>query len=92
MYLLERAARAGIQHALLYRVQAGFLCASEVSADRSDAPPRALPQCIELVGEHAILQTFLAAEEAYLKDAAIITFSVMGTKAGAPEASSEVAV
>jgi H+/Cl- antiporter ClcA/PII-like signaling protein len=65
-YLLRQAKEAGIEQALLHRVTGGFLKNQQLVMDNSDTPPLRLPQCLELVGEEDVLQSFLKQNEQHL--------------------------
>ena len=66
-YLLREAKKAGIEQALLHRVIGGYLKGHDLAMDTGEIPPSRLPQCLELVGEEAILKSFLDLNHGHLK-------------------------
>jgi H+/Cl- antiporter ClcA/PII-like signaling protein len=71
-YLLEQAKEVGIEQALLHRVIGGYLKNQQLVMDNSEVPAPKLPQCLELVGEEDLLQTFLKRNEDHLKQVRIM--------------------
>ena len=66
-YLLREAKEAGVEQALLQRVIGGYLKDHDLAMDTGEIPPSRLPQCLELVGEEAVLQHFLERNHGHLK-------------------------
>lgn len=58
-YLLREAKKSGIEQALLHRVIGGYLKGHALAMDTGEIPSPRLPQCLELVGTEASLQSFL---------------------------------
>jgi len=71
-FLLRQAREHGIEQALLHRVIGGFLKNQELVMDTGEIPPARLPQCLELVGEEADLQSFLKDNLDHLKNVRIV--------------------
>jgi len=66
-YLLRQAKEMGIEQALLHRVIGGYLKNQTLVMDTGEISPARLPQCLELVGDEALLQTFLKQNSEQLK-------------------------
>jgi PII-like signaling protein len=66
-YLLREAKEAGIEQALLHRVIGGYLKGHDLAMDTGEIPPSRLPQCLELVGDEAVLKRFLDLNHGHLK-------------------------
>ena len=66
-YLLREAKEAGVEQALLHRVIGGYLKDHDLAMDTGEIPPSRLPQCLELVGEEAVLQRFLDLNHGHLR-------------------------
>ena len=66
--LLREAKEAGIEQALLHRVIGGYLKNHDLAMDTGEIPPSRLPQCLELVGEEAVLRRFLEVNQGHLKE------------------------
>ncbi|RRA50430.1 chloride channel protein [Acidipila sp. EB88] len=71
-YLLQQAKEVGIEQALLHRVIGGYLKNQQLVMDNSEIPPPKLPQCLELIGEEDLLQTFLKRNQNHLKSIRIM--------------------
>lgn len=71
-FLLRQAKGHGIEQALLHRVFGGFLKNQELIMDTGESPPPRLPSCLELIGEEVNLQSFLMANQEYLRKVRII--------------------
>jgi H+/Cl- antiporter ClcA len=65
-YLLKQAREAGVHHAVLHKVSAGFLNGAGISWNVGETPPPRLPQCLELIGEEELLRAYLEVERPYL--------------------------
>jgi hypothetical protein len=73
-WLLHQAKDAGIEQAILHAVEGGFQPGGKLIFDNSDAPSHELPQCVELLGEEAALQAFLASHRAALEGVRAVLF------------------
>lgn len=60
------AREAGVHHAVLHKVSAGFLNGAGISWNVGETPPPRLPQCLELIGEEELLRAYLEVERPYL--------------------------
>ena len=71
-YLLRQAKEHGIEQALLHRVIGGFLKNQDLVLDNGEIPPARLPQCLELVSEETLLQSFLKDNREHLGKVRIV--------------------
>jgi PII-like signaling protein len=71
-YLLQQAKEHGIEQALLNRVIGGFLDSHELTMDSGEIQPTMLPQCLELVGDEKLLQSFLKDNEKHLERVRVV--------------------
>jgi PII-like signaling protein len=71
-HLLLKAREAGIEQAILHRVQGGYLKGEDLSWDTHDHPAPRLPQVLELIAEEPLLQAFLDANRDILRPVKIV--------------------
>ena len=71
-YLLQQAKDQGIEQALLHRVIGGYLKGQDLVLDTGEIPPARLPQCLELVGDEADLESFIKHNREHLQKVRVV--------------------
>jgi H+/Cl- antiporter ClcA/PII-like signaling protein len=71
-HLLRKAREAGIEQAVLHRVEAGYLKGGKLAWDCHEHPSPHIPQVLELIADEPLLQTFLDLNRDLLRPVKIV--------------------
>jgi PII-like signaling protein len=73
-HLLDVARRAGVEQAILHRVDAGYLKGQRLSHHHPEAHAMHHPQCLELVDRRGKLEAFLAEHAVEIRKVRVLMF------------------
>jgi PII-like signaling protein len=71
-HLLSAAREAGVEQAILHRVEGGYLQGQSPEWDHPERAAPTLPQVLELIGDEKKLQTFLHMNQELLKPVRVV--------------------
>ncbi|HEY4084302.1 MAG TPA: hypothetical protein VGM43_00110 [Bryobacteraceae bacterium] len=71
-HLLSAAREAGVEQAILHRVEGGYLKGHGLEWDHPERVAPKLPQVLELMGDEKVLQSFVAVNQELLKPVRVV--------------------
>lgn len=71
-HLLSAARAAGVEQAILHRVEGGYLKGHMLEWDHPERTAPTLPQVLELIGDEKVLQSFLHVNRELLKPVRVV--------------------